>query len=206
MTVTKCLSLSCVWLFVTPWTVAHQAPLFMEFSRQEYWSGLPFLSPGDLPKPGIEHCSSALQADSLPTEAPGKQDTGGRQQIILLCLLQASSLCYLGHGQWVTKFGGLSPERCFIQGTRFSSVSSASLSKKSGKFLVPFLNKEPDNKPRWEKKLYLCVIPFYRECNCGWVFTCWGICFHFLLNLYPEIDFLKCFFPSVYQIGKYENT
>ena len=44
-------SLSCVWLFVTPWTVAHQAPLYMEFSRQEYWSGLPFPSLGDLPDP-----------------------------------------------------------------------------------------------------------------------------------------------------------
>ena len=47
-------SFSHVWLFVTSWTLAHQAPLSMEFSRQEYWSGLPFLSPGDLPSPGIE--------------------------------------------------------------------------------------------------------------------------------------------------------
>ena len=46
--------LSHVWLFATPWTVAHQAPLSMEFSRQEYWSGLPFSSPGDLPDPGIK--------------------------------------------------------------------------------------------------------------------------------------------------------
>ena len=52
----------------TPWTVAHQAPLSVEFSRQEYWSGLPFASPGDLPDPGIEPGSPALQADSLPTE------------------------------------------------------------------------------------------------------------------------------------------
>ena len=51
-----------------PWTVAHQAPLSMEFSRQEYWSGLPFPPPGDLPDPGIEPRSPALQADSLPTE------------------------------------------------------------------------------------------------------------------------------------------
>ena len=49
-----------------PWTVAHQAPLSMEFSRQEYWSGLPFPSPGDLPNPGIELGYPALQADSLP--------------------------------------------------------------------------------------------------------------------------------------------
>ena len=50
-------------LFVTLWTVACQAPLSMEFSRQEYWSGLPFPSPGDLPDPGIEPRSPALQAD-----------------------------------------------------------------------------------------------------------------------------------------------
>ena len=52
----------------TPWTVACQAPLSMGFSRQEYWTGLPFPSPGDLPDPGIEPGSPALQADSLPYE------------------------------------------------------------------------------------------------------------------------------------------
>ena len=65
-------SLSCVWLSVTPWTVAHQAPPSMEFSRQEYWSGLSFPSPGDLPDPGIEPRSPELQADALPSEPPGK--------------------------------------------------------------------------------------------------------------------------------------
>ena len=49
--------LSCVWLFAIPWTVAHQASLSMEFSRQEYWSGLPFLPPGNIPDPGIKHTS-----------------------------------------------------------------------------------------------------------------------------------------------------
>ena len=65
-------SLSCVRLFAIPWTVAYQAPLSMEFSRQEYWSGLPFPSPGDLPNPGIEPRSPALQADTLLSEPPGK--------------------------------------------------------------------------------------------------------------------------------------
>ena len=51
-----------------PWTIAHQAPLSMGFSRQEYWSGLPFPSPGDLPNPGIEPGCPALQANDLPTE------------------------------------------------------------------------------------------------------------------------------------------
>ena len=65
--------LSCVRLFAAPWTVAHQAPPSMEFSRQEYWSGLPFPSPGDLPDPRIEPGSPAIQADALPSEPPGKQ-------------------------------------------------------------------------------------------------------------------------------------
>ena len=63
--------LSRVRLFATPWTVAHQAPPSMEFSGQEYWSGLPSPSPGDLPDPRIEPRSPALQADALPSEPPG---------------------------------------------------------------------------------------------------------------------------------------
>ena len=55
-----------------PWTVAHQASLSMGFPRQESWSGLPFPSPGDLPDPGIEPGSPALQADTLTSEPPGK--------------------------------------------------------------------------------------------------------------------------------------
>ena len=65
-------SLSHVRLFATAWTVAYQAPLSIAFSRQEYWSGLPFLSPGDLPDPGIKARSPALQADALTSEPPGK--------------------------------------------------------------------------------------------------------------------------------------
>ena len=65
-------SLSCVELFETAWTVTCQAALSMKFSRQEYWSGLPFLSPGDLPDPEFELRSPALQADSLPPESAEK--------------------------------------------------------------------------------------------------------------------------------------
>jgi len=61
---------------VTPWTVACQAPLSISFSRREYWSGLPFPAPGDLPNPGIEPRFPTLQADSLPSEPPGKPDRG----------------------------------------------------------------------------------------------------------------------------------
>ena len=64
--------LSHVRLFVTPWTVAYQASPSMGFSRQEYWSGLPFPSPGDLPDPGIEPRSPTMQADALPSEPPGE--------------------------------------------------------------------------------------------------------------------------------------
>ena len=64
----KVKSLSCVRLFPTLWTVAHQAPPSLGFSRQEYWSGLPFPSPGDLPDPGIEPRSPALQANALTSE------------------------------------------------------------------------------------------------------------------------------------------
>ena len=60
--------LSHVRLLVTPWTVTRQAPLSIEFSRQEYWSGLPFLSLGDLSNPGIKLGSPTLQAESLPSE------------------------------------------------------------------------------------------------------------------------------------------
>ena len=66
----KVKSLSGVRLFATLWTIVHQAPQSMEFSRQEYWSGLPFPSPGDLPDPGIEPRSPALQADTLTSEPP----------------------------------------------------------------------------------------------------------------------------------------
>ena len=65
-------SLSCTQLFVNPWTVAHQAHQSMGFSRQEYWSGLPCPSLRDLPDPGIEPKSPALQMDSLPAEPQGK--------------------------------------------------------------------------------------------------------------------------------------
>ena len=75
----KVKSLSHVLLFTTPWTVAYQTPPSIEFSRQEYWSGLPFPSPGGLPNPGIEPGSPTLQADTLPSEPPGKYPSEGRQ-------------------------------------------------------------------------------------------------------------------------------
>ena len=64
-------SLSCVRLFATPWIVAHQAPLFMRFFRQQYWTGLPFPSAEDLPDPGIEPIFPALAVGSLPLSPQG---------------------------------------------------------------------------------------------------------------------------------------
>ena len=78
-------SLSCVRLFATLWTVAHQAPLSMGFFRQGYWRGLPRPPPEDLPDPGIEAASPvtpALQADSLPTEQSEKPQSQKRYTII----------------------------------------------------------------------------------------------------------------------------
>ena len=82
--------LSCVRFFATPWTVAYQAPLSMEFSRQEYWSGLLFPSPGDLPNSGIEPRSSTLRADFLTTESPWKS----RRSLALLISSGKSGLLW----------------------------------------------------------------------------------------------------------------
>ena len=81
--------LSRVRLFATPWTVAYQAPPSMGFSRQECWSGLPFSSPGDLPDPGIEPGSPALQADALPSEPLGKPS----HTFLHLCPLSCKHYC-----------------------------------------------------------------------------------------------------------------
>ena len=80
-----------VRLFATPRTVACQAPLSMGFSRQEYWSGLPFPSPGDLPDPGIKPGSPALRADALPSEAPGKLGS--------MCILILNDISVYLHGK-----------------------------------------------------------------------------------------------------------
>ena len=96
LTVCVCALLSCfrhVRLFATPWTVAHQAPLSMGFSRQEYWSGSPFPSPEDLPF-GMEPRSPTLQADALPSEAPGKPEV----KVIQSCPTICNPIDYTAHG------------------------------------------------------------------------------------------------------------
>ena len=84
--------LSHVQLFGTPWTVACQAPLSIEFSRQEYWSGLPVPSPGDLPNPGIKPGSPVSQGDSLPSEPLGKP-TGCVCVCVCVCVCARARAC-----------------------------------------------------------------------------------------------------------------
>ena len=93
-------SLSRVQLFVTPWTVAYQVPLFIGFSGQEYWHGLPFPSPGDLCNPRIEPGSPTLQADALPSEPPGKSYINTKAHVKIVTLtgnISHGKYCY-DHG------------------------------------------------------------------------------------------------------------
>ena len=102
----------------TPWTAAFQAPLSMRFSGQGYWSGLPFPSPGDLPNPGIEPGSPALQPDSLPAELQGKLILGLQlpkswnifshvaikpNAIHLFCFLDLVQVLLVGLPRWLTR-------------------------------------------------------------------------------------------------------
>ena len=80
--------ISCVWLFATPWTVAHQAPLSIGFAKQEHWSGLPFLFPGDLPNQGIKPLAPALAGRFFTAELPEKP------HIFYLLLAKIFSLFY----------------------------------------------------------------------------------------------------------------
>ena len=94
--------LSCfshVWLFATLWTVALQAPLSLGFSRQEYWSGLPWPSPGDLPDPGIKPRSPALQADFLLSKPPEVHD-----KCVCVCVCVYMRACMLSHFSCVRLF------------------------------------------------------------------------------------------------------
>ena len=79
--------LSCVWLFEAPWTIACQASLSMGSLRQEYWSGLPFSSPGYLPKPGIKPASPELAGRFFTTETPGKPINSNKKYINVQCPL-----------------------------------------------------------------------------------------------------------------------
>ena len=114
-------SLSCVPLFGTPRMVAYQAPPSMGFSRQEYWSGLPFPSPADLPNPGIEPGSPALQTDTLPSEPQGKPPFSSQHRTTMVEMLdlefrnQGSNLpCVTLHYWYYCRWTNFSGELCKI--------------------------------------------------------------------------------------------
>ena len=95
-------SLSHVRFFATLWTVARQAPLSMEFFRQEYWSGLPFPSPGDLPDPGIEQTSPALAGRFFTTEPLGKPCVQYKHKFTICSMLMITVNIYLGFPRCLT--------------------------------------------------------------------------------------------------------
>ena len=136
-------SLSHVQLFVTPWTLARQAPVSMEFSRQEYWSTLTFPSPVDLPNPGIERLSLAWQADSLPlthlgssTILGGYLGTTTSMDIHQLCPLPSNLsihqeggagagsrfYCFLALWLWMRNLTSLTPVSSFENGAEGTSL------------------------------------------------------------------------------------
>ena len=110
----KVKSLSHVWLFVTPWTVAYQAPPSMGFSRQQYRSGLLFPSPGHLPDSGIEHGSPAFQADPLTSEPPGKPCFREVHTVSVLYCAHYCMKCSLGISNSLEKISSLSHSIVFL--------------------------------------------------------------------------------------------
>ena len=98
----KVKSLTWVQLFATPWTVAHEAPPSMEFRRQEYWSGLPFPSSGDLPNPRIKPKSRTLQTDASPSELSGKPPLSYEHTSNQICMFTTVLKLYFSELQMVT--------------------------------------------------------------------------------------------------------
>ena len=119
-------SLNRVWLFATPWTVAYQALTSMRFSRHDYWSGLPFPSPGDLPNPGIKPGSPALQTEALPSEPPGKLSLTEHSKNSLYLDQSSPQYCYrdlLSHSvSYSVKFS--LEFRCSLPGGKHLQVST----------------------------------------------------------------------------------
>ena len=118
--------LSCIWLFATPQTVAHQVPLLMGFHKQEYWSGLPFLLPGSLSDPGIEPVSPAFQVNSLPL-SHGEAQLSLWIYLSIKITIQAQTLYNItqlhGTGGWIILFGPDSST-----GENVSSMNTRSMS------------------------------------------------------------------------------
>ena len=154
--------LSGVRLFATPWTIAYQAPLSMGFLRQEYWSGLPFPSPGDLPNPGIEPRSSTFQADTLTSEPPGKPSRHATRQIPLLSSPQASAIIWYWEEEHVQlqANGYWGPSEHCAQGKQ----------ERIWHFLIR--TKFPGNMPSYKHRPYLLIleVPLHGICK-GYVWA-----------------------------------
>ena len=156
----KVKSLSHVRFFATSWTVACQAPPFMAFSRQEYWSGLPFPSPGYLPDPGIKPRSPALQADALPSEPPGKLIIGQGDQLNS----QDSNGAFKGNYRFVPRIWGRLNEKLLLWVSVYCEPSSLYYNRSSFKEDVAFytilLRRDVSGivelKDRWLLKLLNC--------------------------------------------------
>ena len=150
----KCLvlvSLSHVWLFATPWTIARQTPLSMEFSRQEYWSGLPFTSPRESSWPRDQIQVSALQADSLQSELQGSPmyHTNIRFSILMQIRERYSPLA-----DAASKVHGLTSTQCFIgrKSLCFLQVGTAyskDIKPNTGLARRPLYNVQPAHNILW---------------------------------------------------------
>ena len=142
----KVKSLSRVRLLATPWTVAYQAPLSMRFSRQEYWSGLPFPSPGDLPDPGIEPGFPALESDTLTSEPPGKPALHSSHTLVKLKILQARLQQYMNRELSDVQAGFRKG-----RGTRYQIASIHWIMEKAREF---------------QKNIYFCFIGYAKAFDC----------------------------------------
>ena len=165
----SCRVLSHVWLFATPWTVAHETPLSMDFSRQEYWIGLPFPSPGDLPNPGIKPASPASAgrffATSATWEAP-KRDVGLPQW-----LSGEESICQCRRRGFDPRSGKV-PRATEQLNPRATTIGSVSNTEKGIKYNIALTLKKnqlfySESREGWEGKIYNPYIfkRFTRSCK-----------------------------------------
>ena len=143
--------LSHLWLFSTPRTVAYQAPLSMGFSRQKYWSGLPFPSPGDLPNPGIKSRSPTLQADALTSEPPEKGNAKECSNYCTIALISHTSKVML-------KFSKPGFSSMWIMNFQIFKLDLEKAEEPEIK--LPNLKDNWKKKREFQKNIYFCFIDY----------------------------------------------